>query len=371
MAPSRTDLAGRVAIVLGTRPEVIKLAGVIELLGERSAVIHTGQHYDPALADRVFGELGLRPPAVQLAVGGGRRGQQVAEAVGALDALFSASRPSAVVVQGDTNATVAGALAADASELPLVHVEAGLRSNDRAMPEERNRVVTDHLSTLLCAATASNARNLAREGLSKSVVLTGNTVVEAVHRLLPAPEVQASILAAHGCVEGAYAVATVHRPENTDDPARLRAILEALAGAGLPVVLSLHPRTRKAIGHHGLDPLLDPLRVVGPLSSQEFLSLAASARLLVSDSGGVQEECTVLKRRLLVVRNSTERPESLKDFATLTSPHALASALRTELDRGPTELERLRDVPSPYGDGRASQRVVGHLDALVDLDIGR
>lgn len=365
MSGVATATGGRVAVVLGTRPEVIKLAGIIDLLGSRAAVIHTGQHYDPSLADRVFAEMGLAPPEVQLHVGGSRRGQQIADSLGALDSLFQQARPEAVIVQGDTNATMAGALAADACDVPLVHVEAGLRSHDRAMPEERNRVVTDHLSTLLCAATAANARNLAREGLSDNVVLTGNTVVEAVHRLLPSAERQAKIAADHGCGAGDHIVATIHRPENTDDPERLRQILAALGGAGIPVVLSLHPRTRLAVERHGLRHLLGSVRVVDPLSSQEFLSLAARARLLVSDSGGVQEECTVIKRPLLVVRNSTERPESLEDFAAMALPADLEGAIRSALAVSDQELARLRSVPSPYGDGRASELVVEHLERIT------
>lgn len=356
---------GRVAVVLGTRPEVIKLAGIIELLGPRAAVLHTGQHYDPSLAAQVFTEMGLRPPEVQLHVGGSRRGRQVADALGALDDLFHAQRPSAVIVQGDTNATLAGALAADAAEVPLVHVEAGLRSFDRAMPEERNRVVVDHLATLLCAATSLNARNLAREGLSPNVVVTGNTVVESVHRLLPCPERRAKIAADHGCGDGGHILATIHRPENTDDPPRLRAILEALASVDVPVVLSLHPRTRLAVDRHGLGRLLAALHVVEPLSSPVFLSLASTARLLVSDSGGVQEECTVLKRPLLVVRSSTERPEALEDFATMAGPFVLRDALADALRSSDEVLARLRDLPSPYGDGRASELVVQHLEGIV------
>lgn len=361
---SRT-LPGRVAVVLGTRPEVIKLAGIIDLLGPRALVVHTGQHYDPSLAADVFTEMGLAPPQVQLHVGGSSRGRQVGDALTELEELFRTEQPAAVVVQGDTNATLAGALAADAAEIPLVHVEAGLRSFDRAMPEERNRVVTDHLATLLCAATPLNARNLAREGLSNRVVVTGNTVVEAVQRMLPSAEQRAKIAAEHGCGGGGHVLATIHRPENTDDPARLQRILEALADVDAPVVLSLHPRTRLAVERHGLRHLLASVHVVEPLSSPVFLSLASTARLLVSDSGGVQEECTVLKRPLLVVRNSTERPEALEDFAAMAGPSVLRYALADALGRSEHELERLRTVPSPYGDGRASELVVRHLDEIV------
>jgi len=359
------EAARRIAVVLGTRPEIIKLAGIIDLLGDAAQVIHTGQHYDDTLSGTFFAEHDLKPPAVQLQVGGLRRGAQIGRAVTDLDELFAEEPPAAVVVQGDTNATVAGALAANAAGIPLVHVEAGLRSYDRAMPEEHNRVLVDHLADLCCAATAGNVANLAAEGIVDGVVVTGNTVVEAVQRQLPDAGQRRAALDRHGCTDGGYVLATVHRPENTDDPDHLAAILGALRTCGRPVVLPLHPRTRAAVGAHGLDHLLDGLGVIEPLGSGDFLSLAAHAALLVSDSGGVQEECTVLKRPLVVVRNSTERPESLDHFARLVEPDHLAAALRDVLAVGPDLLATLAGLPSPYGDGRASERIVTHLDALV------
>ena len=175
-----------VAVVLGTRPEIVKLAGVIKLLGRCARIVHTGQHYDSAMSGLFFGEMGLPRPHVQFDVGGRTRAGQIAAALGGIEANFRDHRPHAVIVQGDTNSTVAGALAGNSFEVPVVHVEAGLRSFDRRMPEEHNRVVTDHLSDLLCAATPANIVNLAREGISGDhVVLTGNPIVEAVRAQLP------------------------------------------------------------------------------------------------------------------------------------------------------------------------------------------
>jgi UDP-N-acetylglucosamine 2-epimerase (non-hydrolysing) len=289
----------------------------------------------------------------------------VAGALSALDAIFERDRPAVVVVQGDTNATLAGALAANAHRIPLVHVEAGLRSNDREMPEEHNRVVTDHLADVLCAATAGNVENLAKEGITKGVHVTGNTVVEAVARqLLPAAD-RKRIVANHGLVPDGYVLATVHRPENTDHPRKLRALLGALGSLGLPVVLPLHPRTRRSIERFGFRALLDPLYVTEPLGGGEFLSLAAHAALLVSDSGGIQEECTVLKRPLLVVRRSTERPESMPAFARLVQPEEVADAARQPL-ADPVGVHRaLTQKPSPYGDGRASDRITSLVRSMV------
>lgn len=363
MAPSLSLPDGGIAVVLGTRPEIIKLAGVIGLLGRKARVIHTGQHYDPAMSGVFFAELGLPEPDVRLRVGGSTRGGQIGTALAQLDRHFRESPPAAVIVQGDTNATVAGALAANAAGIPVAHVEAGLRSFDKSMPEEHNRIITDHIADVLFAATPSNVGNLAREGIPVSrIVHTGNTVVEAVQRQLPSPEARAALLAARGLVAGEYALATVHRPENTDDSAVLATILAELGRIPCPVVLPLHPRTRAAIERHGLSSSLDGIHVTEPLGGAAFLGLAAEAALLVSDSGGIQEECTVLKRPLIVVRRSTERPEAMRDFAVLVSPgEFIGKKAREWLDELPELHERLAALPSPFGDGSASQAIVDEL----------
>jgi len=357
-----------VTVVLGTRPEIIKLAPVIQALERRLgpagvSVIDTGQHYDASMSGRFWEEFGLREPERRLAAGGMSRAQCLGYLLAELGADFERRRPDAVLVQGDTNSTVAGALAANATGIPLVHVEAGLRSFDRRMPEEHNRVVTDHLSDLCCAATADNVHNLESEGISASAVLrTGNTIVEAVASQLPDPEAQAAVRSAHDVEPGRYVLATVHRPENTDDPQALTAILAGLRQVGrehrLPVLVPLHPRTRAAVERAGGERLLDGLRVMDPLGSVDFLSLAASAAVIVSDSGGIAEEVTILKRPLVIVRRSTERAESIwSGFATLVWPdevHETASGLLSDAGL----LGRLATTPSPYGDGTAAERIV-------------
>ncbi|WP_051362567.1 non-hydrolyzing UDP-N-acetylglucosamine 2-epimerase [Amycolatopsis thermoflava] len=354
---------GGVAVVLGTRPEIVKLAGIIRRLGPKARIVHTGQHYDEAMSDVFFTELGLPLPDVRFAVGGATRAGQIAAALEALDLLFAEVTPAAVVVQGDTNATVAGALAGNARSVPVVHVEAGLRSFDRTMPEEHNRIVTDHVSDLLCAATDDNVGNLAREGITgSSVIRTGNTVVEAVLSQLPHPARREQLLADRELVADRYVLATVHRPENTDDPAALATILAELNRIPCRVVLPLHPRTLRAVEQHGLAHHLDGLAVTGPLGPSEFLGLAAHAALLVSDSGGLQEECTVLKRPLIVVRRSTERPEAMRDFAVLVSPGPLISKTAAKwLDDLPGLHAQLARASSPFGDGRASERIVAEI----------
>ncbi|MGW1200217.1 non-hydrolyzing UDP-N-acetylglucosamine 2-epimerase [Streptomyces sp. NPDC002536] len=359
-----------IAIVLGTRPELVKLTDLCRLLGPAAHLIHTGQHYDEALSGRFLTELGLPEPTFLTGVGGQPRAVQISAALGQLDELFTAEPPLAVVVQGDTNASLAGALAANAHGIPLLHVEAGLRSHDRNMPEEHNRVLIDRIADVLCAATEDNRANLLAEGIDDArIAVTGNTVVEAVHGQLPDAAERSALLARHGLTADAYVLATVHRPENTDSADALRAILTelgALATADRPVVLPLHPRTRARIEAAGLTDLLAPLTVSAPLGYSEFLALARHSALLVSDSGGIQEECTVLGRPLVVVRRSTERPEAMTDFADLVEPGpAIGEAARRRLAEGPAGLTRLAALPSPFGDGTASERIVALLTTVT------
>ena len=358
----------RIAVVLGTRPEIIKLAGIIDGLGAAATVIHTGQHYDDGMSQVFLDGLGLAEPAHRLELGGRTRAEQIGRGTEQVAALLDELRPTAVLVQGDTNSALAGGLAANAGGFPLVHVEAGLRSYDRAMPEEHNRVLVDHLSDLLAAPTPTAVVNLAREGLEGAgVICTGNTVVEAVARQLPDADARARLLVQHGVQPAGFVLATLHRPENTDVPAVLARILAQLGSLPVPVVLPLHPRTVAAVHAAGIDDLLAPLHVIAPLDGSSFLGLAAEAALLISDSGGVQEEVTVLHRPLVVVRRSTERPEAFEHHATLVGPDGVAPAALAYLDDIEQVHRRLADRPSPYGDGRASERVLSALHQRYGL----
>ena len=356
-----------VAVVLGTRPEIIKLAHIIRLLGPAARVIHTGQHYDANLSQVFFGAFGLTPPTHYLEVGGEPRGIQIGEATTRLTRLLEDDPARAVVVQGDTNAVLAGALAANATETPLVHVEAGLRSHDRAMPEEHNRVVCDHLSDLCLAPTETSASNLEAEGIGgERVAITGNTVVEALGSLLPSDGERAEVLAEYGLTPDGFILSTFHRPENVDHPETWETILSDLVIASLPVVLPLHPRSRQRASSFGLGPLLDQLQVVDPLPYPKFLSLLAECALAVSDSGGVQEEVSVVKRPVVVVRNSTERPEVLGTFAVLHRPgDGVKEAITQITDTLAYTHRRLAETPTPYGDGTASVRSVTLIEKLL------
>jgi UDP-N-acetylglucosamine 2-epimerase (non-hydrolysing) len=356
-----------IAVVLGTRPEIVKLAPVIHALGPAAYVVHTGQHYDEAMSGVFLAQFGLAEPSARLNAGGRSRAGQLAHIIAGLDRIFGENDFEAVVVQGDTNSTVAAALAANAHGIAIVHVEAGLRSYDRAMPEEHNRVITDHLADLLCAATTGNAENLRGESIPDSrVQLTGNTVVHSVAKQLPPTLVQLDILHGFALRTNGYVLATLHRPENTDDPEVLHTILAELASLPLPVVVPLHPRTHAAAVAAGCEAQLAALQVIAPQGSPEFLALAAHAAVLVSDSGGLQEECTVLKRPLVVVRRSTERPESLTDFSVLVAPGpAIGRQVRAILADHGAVLARLSELPSPFGDTEAAERIVEGIEALV------
>ena len=352
-----------VAVVVGTRPEAIKMSEIVRRLGHAAVLLHTGQHYSQDLWSSVADDLGLPCPHETLSVGGASRSAQIGDAVTALGAFLRRNdRVRAVMVHGDTNATLAGALAANAEGVPLVHVEAGLRSWDRRMPEEHNRVLVDHLADVCFAPSVVACQNLAAEGISDMrIALTGNTIVEVVRQLLPAKRECRRLCDAFGVEPGRFVLATVHRPENTDNAQQLHAILADLRALEFPVLLALHPRTRGIA-----DPAsVHGLRVVEALPPRTFLGLLAESGLVVTDSGGVQEEVTVLGRPALIVRRSTERPEALGRWCDLVQPgHELRTAACERL-ASVEEWRHKCSCASPYGDGRASQRIVEAVANLV------
>jgi UDP-N-acetylglucosamine 2-epimerase (non-hydrolysing) len=354
-------------VVLGTRPEIIKLAHVIRILGPAAVVLHTGQHYDRGLSGTFLDAFGLSEPHAYLGVGGRTRGQQIGMGLRALDEQLGKLRPKAVVVQGDTNTALAGGLAANALEVMLVHVESGLRSYDRRMPEEHNRVMVDHVGDLLLAPTDVSRKNLLEEGIPDSRIrVTGNTIVEAVLELMPDKPQRAVLLEEYGLQPNAFVLSTFHRPENVDDPERFRIVLRQLASLDLPVVLPLHPRSMAQATEHGMGDLLGAITVIEPIGYQAFLGLGSESAFLISDSGGVQEEVSIYKRSVIVVRRSTERPEVLGTFAELVEPE---SGITEIAGRWTADVaghhERLASIPSPYGDGTASTQIVREMEELV------
>lgn len=357
-----------VAVVMGTRPEMIKLAPVVRHLGERARLIHTGQHFDDELSGQVQAHLGLPiPDTVLEGVGGQDRTTQISTCMKALAGEFERNKPAAVIVQGDTNTVSAAAQAANYAGIPVIHVEAGLRSNDRAMPEEINRLVAGTLADVHCAATVNNRRNLLFEGVSPDrIAVTGNTIVEATEASLAFSFSDGGRGKLPWSDGRDYVLATVHRPENTDSRPALERVLSGLAGITAPVLFVAHPRTRAAMRRFGLECYGDSLSMIDSIPHNEFLRLARSAALLVSDSGGLQEECTVLKKPLLVVRRSTERPESIEaGFAQLLTPGENIGDAANRTLLGDRESV-LSSVPSPYGDGMASHRIAVIAAGIAD-----
>jgi UDP-N-acetylglucosamine 2-epimerase (non-hydrolysing) len=329
--------------------------------------VHTGQHFDDNMSRAFLDQLHIADPHQHLDVGGTTRGAQIGNATVAIERFLLQHRPGAVIVQGDTNSALGGALAANAAVIPLAHLEAGLRSYDRAMPEEHNRVVIDALADLCLAPHVSNAEVLRREGVApERIRVTGSTLIDALALIMPEPAERAAQLRRHRVQSAAFVLATIHRPENADNPTTLRAILRELVELPLPVVLPLHPRTRKHALEFGLQPLLDCLQACEPIGYREFVSLAKECALIISDSGGVQEEATIVKRPVLVVRNSTERPEILGTFAHLVAAGPdigrLANELLGNIARVHAELEAL---PYPYGND-AVAAVIGALGDLAN-----
>ncbi len=307
----------KIAIILGTRPEIIKLSPIIRECERRKldyCLIHTGQHYSYEMDRIFFDELKLPLPGYHLDVGSGSHGRQTGKMLAGIEDILAKEAPGLVYVQGDTNTVLAGALAASKLHIRIGHVEAGLRSFDRAMPEEVNRILTDHLSDLLFAPTAASKELLLKEGLAESrVFVTGNTIVDAVRENLMLTGKK--LLPSLGLSPKSYLLSTLHRQENVDDRARLTEIFKGLGLVsgeyGLPVVLPVHPRTRKMIEAFGLK-MPENVRLAEPVGFLEFLEAESNARLVLTDSGGVQEECCILGVPCVTLRESTERPETIQ-----------------------------------------------------------
>lgn len=300
----------KVLTVVGARPQFIKSAPVSQALAGRADefLVNTGQHYDASMSSDFFEELSLRPPAINLGVGSGGHGEQTGRMLSALEAVMVDQSPDVVLVYGDTNSTLAGALAAVKLEIPVAHVEAGLRSWRRDMPEEVNRVLTDHVSGLLLCPTTTAVENLAREGITEGVELIGDVMVDAVHSALP--HLDRSRLDRLG-VPGEYFAATLHRPANVDTRDSLSRALSLFGSLPLPVVIAVHPRTTAAMARFDL---AWPTNVVplDPLGYLDMLALARFSDAMLTDSGGLQKEAIIVGTRCIVLREETEWVETVE-----------------------------------------------------------
>jgi UDP-N-acetylglucosamine 2-epimerase (non-hydrolysing) len=353
----------RIMSVVGARPQFVKLAPVAAALsaeGFEHLIVHTGQHYDAGMSAIFFSGLAIPEPDTHLGVGSGPHGAQTGAMLAALESTILRDRPDCVLVYGDTNSTIAAALAAVKLHVPVAHLEAGLRSFNRRMPEEHNRILTDHASDLLLAPTKAAMRQLADEGLADRSVLIGDVMTDICYRVrdavldkpLPMPE---------GIERGGYVVSTVHRAENTDDETRLRSIVTALSTLPAPVLLIAHPRLVARATEFGIDLALGSIRPSDPLGYPEMVSLVVNSAGVVTDSGGLQKEAYLLGRPCTTLRSETEWVETLDDGWNI-------------LDHDLSKLQSVavRDVPdvprnSPYGTGDAAMLLAQVLKDRVGM----
>lgn len=346
----------RILSVVGARPQFVKLAPIAHALEGRAehVIVHTGQHYDELMSDVFFRDLGIPRPDENLAVGSGSHGAQTGAMLAGLEIVFERYRPDWILVYGDTNSTLAAAIAAVKIHLPVAHLEAGLRSFNRQMPEEHNRVLTDHASDLLLAPTEAAMRHLADEGLAEKGLLVGDVMTDVLYSIrdsvdaAPVPE---------GVRPGDYYIATLHRPDNTDDPERLRAIIDQLAGLSRPVLLLTHPRLARLAGEAGLKLTRGAVRSVAPLPYPDLVSAVMKSAGVVTDSGGLQKEAFLLRVPCTTVRSETEWVETV-ELGWNVLVGADVAALRDVVARpapAPTDA-------APYGGGNAAEVVA---DALL------
>lgn len=349
----------KIVSVVGARPQFVKLAPIAHAAaaaGVDHVIVHTGQHYDPMLSDVFFEDLRIPAPDVHLGVGSGSHGVQTGAMLSALDAVFDEHRPDWVLVYGDTNSTVAAALSAVKMHLPVAHLEAGLRSFNRRMPEEHNRVLTDHAADLLLAPTQVAVDHLAHEGLADRTVLVGDVMTDVLFQVRDSLADTPSVLVEElGLTPGEFYVSTIHRAENTDDPARLRAVVEGLAGLDRPVVLLAHPRVVAKAASHGIDLSQGSLVAHPPLAYPDLIAAAQASAGVVTDSGGLQKEAFLLRVPCTTVRTETEWVETVQ-----LGWNVLADTAE-QIAAGVTRPRPADTDEAPYGDGHAATRVVDVL----------
>ena len=359
----------RVLHVAGARPNFMKVAPVLRALEERgveNVLVHTGQHYDASMSAAFFDDLGLPEPDVHLEVGSGSHAEQTARVMERIEPVLVERHPDLVMVVGDVNSTLAAAIVAAKLWIPVAHVEAGLRSFDRTMPEEINRVLTDQISEILFTTSPEAEENLRREGVAvERVHFVGNPMIDSLERHLDRAK-ESKALQTLGVSPREYALVTLHRPSNVDDPETLKGILEALGdvAARVPVIFPAHPRTVKVMREHALDSLVDlsggpatrgSVTCTEPIGYVDFLALMADAKLVLTDSGGIQEETTILGVPCLTLRANTERPITISMGTNRligSDPESIARAAEEALDAPPRAGTR-----PPLWDGKAGERI--------------
>jgi UDP-N-acetylglucosamine 2-epimerase (non-hydrolysing) len=358
----------KISVVLGTRPEIVKMASIIKHLESGNYdydIIHTQQHYDSNMSQTFFDELELPLPDYELSIGSGTQAEQTANAMCRLEETYLRATPDLVLVQGDTNTVLAGALTAEKMGIKVGHVEAGLRSNDRRMPEEYNRRIADHISDLLFAPTQFNAAALQKENVWGQISITGNTVIDACIEYLPIAEKKVDILSKVSSNE--YALVTAHRAENVDNEKVLKNLVKIFINSPVPVIFPVHPRTVKRLKENGLfDRLVahENVMLIDPVGYFEFLVLMKHCSFILTDSGGIQEEASApnIRKKVFVLRDNTERPESVESgYAEVvgTDPDGILD----RISRYVVAPDRLTN-PCPYGGGRAGIKILQECERI-------
>lgn len=353
----------KIASIVGARPQFIKLAPLSREIRKkhREVLIDTGQHYDEELAGIFFSEFKIPKPDHSLGIGSAGHGEQTGKMLMALDKVLIAERPALAIVFGDTNSTLAGALAAAKLNIPVAHVEAGLRSYDRTMPEEVNRVLTDHLATLLFCPTQLARENLRREGITKGVRVVGDVMVDALEESRKAAEKHSRILDKLGLKKGEYQFMTVHRPANVDDKKNLEAILDAVGASGVPTIFAAHPRTMKCLEEYGLNRSIPKnIRFIKPVGHMDTVWLVANAARVTTDSGGLQKEAYLLGVPCITLRGATEWAETVD-----AGWNALVGADRRRILEAISSFTPPKHRPKVFGHRGAAKRISNLIDSFL------
>jgi len=362
----------KIATVIGTRPEIIKMAPVLDQLeknGINNILIHTGQHYDYEMSQQFFFDLEIKKPDYNIGVGSNSHGKQTAYMIESIEKVLIAEKPDFIMIQGDTNAVLAGALTANKLHIAVGHVEAGLRSYDKTMPEEINRQIADICSTMFFVPTEESAVNLIIENIDPhEIIITGNTVVDACRRHLEIAERESNILKELD-VTGEILTLTMHRAENVDNPERLKNIVEALLEmVDLRVIFPVHPRTLKTLKKFGFYDKLESasnIKLTKPIGYLDFLLLLSKSKFVMTDSGGVQEEAITLNIPCMTLRYNTERPETVKAGGNILVGAEKEKIIEVynQITSDPRLYKKMKNAENPYGDGRSSEYI---LEAIVN-----
>jgi len=351
--------------IFGARPQFVKAYAVSRALAGSGALheirVHSGQHYDRMMSQVFFEEFGLPEPDHNLGVGSGTHAVQTGRIMELAEKVLADTKPSAAIVYGDTNTTLAAALAAAKLDIPVAHVEAGMRCRDMRVPEEVNRVATDRISSLLFCPTESAAANLRAEGITTGVEVTGDVMVETFNMFLPVARRRSGILAANGLEPGKYLLLTVHRAENTDSPEKLESIFEGCSGAGVPVFFSAHPRTRNALREYGLRPPENVI-VADPVSYTDMLAIESQASMVLTDSGGVQKEAYLAGVPCLTLRDRTEWVETVE-----AGWNFLVGADAEKIRRGISEFLPRGERENIFGPVDAASRIAAAIERFLKI----